>query len=111
MSTSQPRRPAGTPAGGQFAGRARPEPRYRLNVTDHDPAVVTATETLRAELGDEVADAFARREAERCGVCEGAGLVPDPESLRRHPGFPSLAEEIACPNCGGRGRIPLDEAG
>jgi len=106
MSTSQPRRPAGSRSGGQFASRRRPEPGYRLN-----PAVVTATETLRAELGDEAAESFARREAERCGVCEGAGVVPDPESLRQHPGFPSLAEEIACPNCGGRGRIPLDEAG
>jgi len=106
MSAIQPRHPAGAPSGGQFAGRARPEPGYRL-----DGALVAATEAVRADLGDEAAVAFARSEAERCPACEGYGMVPDRESLRRHPGFPSLAEEVACPTCGGRGRIPLDDAG
>jgi|GEM_PF-4905787 hypothetical protein len=73
MSTNQPRRPAGTPAGGQWAPMGHCEPEIEL---------------AAALSGDY--QAFVEKEQRRCGGCDGYGWVRDVRS----GGMPSVAPEL-----------------
>jgi hypothetical protein len=89
-TSAQPRRPAGTPAGGQWAPTGHTEPDIEL------PDV----EVAAALSGDY--QGFLESEEARCGTCDGYGWVRDvPKG-----GFRSLAPEVRCGTCRGTGRVP-----
>jgi hypothetical protein len=84
-NSNQPRKPAGTPAGGQWAPTAHAEPEIEL---------------AAALSGDY--QGFLEREEARCGSCDGYGWVRDvPEG-----GYRSLAPEVPCRSCRGTGHVP-----
>ena len=88
MNSNQPRKPAGTPAGGQWAPTAHAEPEIEL---------------AAALSGDY--QGFMEKEASRCGSCDGYGWVRDV----RDGGMPSVAPEVKCRTCRGTGHVPTEK--
>lgn len=80
MNRDQPRKPSGTPAGGQRATMSREE------------AEVELFNLLTGALVDELDELF-EEEAGRCGHCDGRGHVG----------------ETTCRSCRGSGRVPTEQ--
>jgi len=86
-NNNQPRKPAGTPAGGQWAPTTHAEPEIEL---------------AAALSGDY--QGFVEMEETRCGNCDGYGWVRDvPKGAYR-----SLTPEVLCRSCRGTGQVPSD---
>ncbi|MDA8285769.1 MAG: hypothetical protein M0Z42_21260 [Actinomycetota bacterium] len=101
MSTTQPRRPPGTPTGGQYAPSPHARPSFELG-SDRDPA----RDALAARLAAQVAG----REAGRCQACDGDGMIPAPACQDDYDGLAAGQEpqlgNCTCGTCRGTGHVP-----
>jgi len=87
MSTTQPRRPAGVPTGGQFASKSQPAPGFALDADD-SPGQATIdgrpVEPVVEVQGDGGRTESYRRDGDPYGPDDDAKVSFSPEAIRQH---------------------------